>query len=127
MLAHRNPQEAYRRVDFDARIAAAKPGELVVLCLEQFVAATGSALIAHERKNNELKSQSMTRALSSLTALQMGIDGNGSMAGPLSQFYGAARQTLLDNVLRFDPSAIKVIRDDFIDVYQAFASSGRSF
>lgn len=127
MLAHRNPQEAYRRVDFDARIAAAKPGELVVLCLEQFVAATGSALIAHERKNNELKSQSMTRALSSLTALQMGIDGNGGMAGPLSQFYGAARLTLLDNVLRFDPSAIKVIRDDFIDVYQAFASSGRSF
>lgn len=126
MLAQRNPNEAYRRVDFDARIAAAKPGELVVLCLEQFVAATGSALIAHERKNNELKSQSMTRALSSLTALQMGIDGNGGMAGPLSQFYGAARQTLLDNVLRFDPSAIKVVRDDFIDVYQAFASSGRS-
>lgn len=125
MLAQRNPQEAYRRVDFDARIAAAKPGELVVLCLEQFVAATGSALIAFERNNNELKSQSMTRALSSLTALQMGIDGEGGMAGPLSQFYGAARQTLLDNVLRFDPSAIKVIRDDFIDVYQAFASAGR--
>jgi flagellar protein FliS len=98
---------------------------LVVLCLEQFVAATGSALIALERKNNELKSQSMTRALSSLTALQMGIDGNGGMAGPLSQFYGAARQTLLDNVLNFDPAAIKVVRDDFIEVYQAFAGSGR--
>jgi flagellar protein FliS len=125
MLAQRNPHEAYRRVDFDARIAAAKPGELVVLCLEQFVTATGSALVAHERKNNELKSQSMTRALSSLTALQMGIDGNGGMAGPLSQFYGAARQTLLDNVLNFDPAAIKVVRDDFIEVYQAFAGSGR--
>ncbi|MGN6356256.1 MAG: flagellar protein FliS [Novosphingobium sp.] len=126
MLTQRNPQEAYRRVDFDARIAAAKPGELVVLCLEQFVAATGSALIAHERKNNELKSRSMTRALSSVTALQMGIDGNGGMAGPLSQFYGAARQTLLDNVLRFDPAAIKTVRDDFIEVYQAFVSSERS-
>lgn len=125
MLAQRNPSEAYRRVDFDARIAAAKPGELVVLCLEQFVAAMGSALIAHERKNNELKSQSMTRALSSLTALQMGIDGNGGMAGPLSQFYGAARQTLLDNVIQFDPAAIKVVRDDFIDIYRAFATSGR--
>lgn len=126
MLAQRNPQEAYRRVDFDARIAAAKPGELVVLCLEQFVTATGSALIAHDRKNNELKSKSMTRALSSLTALQMGIDGDGGMAGPLSQFYGAARQTLLDNVLRFDPAAVKVVRDDFLDIYQAFASAGRS-
>jgi flagellar protein FliS len=125
MLAQRNPQEAYRRVDFDARIAAAKPSELVVLCLEQFVAATGSALIALERKNNELKSQSMTRALSSLTALQMGIDGNGGMAGPLSQFYGAARQVLLDNVLRFDPAAIKVVRSDFLEVYQAFSGAGK--
>lgn len=125
MLAQRNPAEAYRRVDFDARIAAAKPGELVVLCLEQFVAAMGSALIADERKNNELKSQSMTRALSSLTALQMGIDGNGGMAGPLSQFYGAARQTLLDNVLHFDATAIKVVRRDFMDVYQAFVGSDK--
>lgn len=126
MLAQRNPSEVYRRIDFDARIAAAKPGELVVLCLEQFVTAAGSALVAHERSNNELKSQSMTRALSSLTALQMGIDSNGGMAGPLSQFYGAARQTLLDSVLNFDPVAIKTVRDDFVDVYQAFASSGRS-
>lgn len=126
MLAQRNPNEVYRRIDFDARIAAAKPGELVVLCLEQFIAATGSALIAYERKNNELKSQSMTRALSSLTALQMGIDGNGGMAGPLSQFYGAARQILLDNVLRFDPVAIKTVRQDFVEVYQAFTSAGRS-
>lgn len=126
MLAQRNPSEVYRRIDFDARIAAAKPGELVVLCLEQFVAATGSALIAHDRKNNELKSQSMTRALSSLTALQMGIDGNGGMAGPLSQFYGAARQILLDNVLRFDPVAIKTVRQDFVEVYQAFTNTGRT-
>lgn len=125
MLAQRNPQEAYRRVDFDARIAAAKPGELVVLCLEQFVAATGSALIAHERKNNALKSQSMTRALSSLTALQMGIDENGGMASALSQFYGAARHQLLDNVLNFDPVAIATLRADFVEIYQAFASSER--
>lgn len=125
MLALRNPQEAYRRVDFDARIAAAKPGELVTLCLEQFIAATGSAIIAHDRKNNELKSRSMTLALSSLTALQMGIDGNGGMAGPLSQFYGAARQTLLNNVLNFDPAVIKEVRGDFMDVCQAFKETSR--
>lgn len=126
MLAQRNPSEVYRRVEFDARIATAKPGELVVVCLEQFVAAVGSALIAHERNHNELKSQSMTRALSSLMALQMGIDADGGMAGPLSQFYGAARVTLLDNVLRFDPIAMAALRSDFVDIYQAFAGVSRN-
>lgn len=126
MLAQRNPQEAYRRVDFDARIASAKPGELVVLCLEQFVAATGSALVAHERQNNALKSQSITRALSALTALQMGLDGKVAIAGALAQFYGAARRTLLDSVLRFDPATIKALRQDFIEVSQALAASARA-
>lgn len=126
MLAQRNPHEAYRRVDFDARVASAKPAELVVLCLEQFISATGSALVAHERQNNERKSQSMTRALSALTALQMGIDGGSGMAGALSQFYGAARQVLLDSVLRFNAPAIKALRHDFIDVLQALADSERT-
>lgn len=126
MLAQRNPREAYRRVDFDARIASAKPAELVVLCLEQFVSATGSALFAHERRNNALKSQSITRALSALTALQMGLDGNVAIAQALAQFYGAARRTLLDSVLRFDPEAIKTLRQDFIDVSQALAASAHA-
>lgn len=126
MLAQRNPQEAYRRVDFDARIASAKPGELVVLCLEQFVAAIGSALVAHERQNNSLKSQSITRALSALTALQMGLDGKVAIAGALAQFYGAARRTLLDSVLRFDAATIKALRQDFVDVSQALAASARA-
>lgn len=123
MLAQRNPSEAYRRVDFDARIAGAKPAELVVLCLEQFISATGSAIIADERKNNELKSQAMTRAMSALTALQMGIEGNTGMAAALGQFYGAARKTLLDSVIKFDARAVKSMRQDFIDVARALASA----
>lgn len=126
MLALRNPREAYRRVDFDARVASAKPGELVVLCLEQFVTATGSALVAHERQNNALKSQSITRALSALTALQMGLDGKVAIAAALAQFYGAARRTLLDSVLRFDPAAIETLRRDFIDISQALAASAQA-
>ncbi len=126
MLAQRNPSEAYRRVDFDARIATAAPGELVVLCLEQFISGTGSALVAHERKNNALKSQAMTRAMSALTALQMGVDGNGGLATALGQFYGAARKTLLDSVLTFDAAAIAALRQDFIEVAQALAGAARA-
>jgi flagellar protein FliS len=126
MLAQRNPQEVYRRIDFDARVAAAKPAELVVLCYEQFITATGGALIANERKNNEGKSQAMTRAMSALTALQMGIDGKAEISGAIAQFYGAARKTLLDNVIRFDPRAIEILRQDFIDVSHALAASTRA-
>lgn len=126
MLAQRNPQEVYRRIDFDARVAAAKPAELVVLCYEQFITATGSAIVAHDRKNNELKSQAMTRAMSALTALQMGIDGKAEISGAIAQFYGAARRTLLDSVIKFDARAIEVLRQDFIDVSQALAASTRT-
>ncbi len=123
MLAQRSPQEAYRRVDFDARIAAAAPQELVLLCLEQFVGATGSALVAHEREDNLLKSQSMTRALSAVTALQIGIVRSIGIAAALTQFYGAARRSLLDNVLKFNPSEVSALRQDFIEISRAMAAS----
>ena len=72
MLALRNPQEAYRRVDFDARIEGASPAQLVALCFEQAEAALASALFAHEAGNNHTKSQALTKALAAITALQFG-------------------------------------------------------
>jgi len=129
MLAQRNPQEAYRRVDFDARVSVADPKQLVTLCYEQFIAALGSALIAHERADNQLKSQAMTRALSALMALQMGVSETEGVAKALVQLYGAARRSLLDNVLHFDPRVVATIRQDFMDIARAMngsASGGMS-
>ena len=126
MLAPRTPSEAYRRVSFDARVASAQPQELVLLCLEEFVMALGSALVAHERGDNQLKSSSMTRALSAVTALLLGIDHTSSIAGALSQLYEAARRTLLDSVLRFDPAAVGVIRQDFIEISRAMSAQAHA-
>jgi len=119
MLAQRNPQEAYRRVDFDARVSTADPQQLVSLCYEQFIAALGSAMIAHERGDNRLKSQALTRALSALTALQLGVSGAEGVALALVQLYEAARRAVLDNALNFDPKVIATIRQDFIDIARA--------
>ena len=69
MLATRSPHEAYRRVDFDARVAGADPGQLVTLCYEQLISALGTAVYANGLGDNLLKSQSLTRALSAITAL----------------------------------------------------------
>lgn len=126
MLTQRNPHEAYRRIDFDARVAGAAPQELVLLCLEEFVISLGSAIVAHERADNLFKSKSLTRALSALTALQLGVDSSAAISGALSQLYEAARRTVLDNVLKFDPAAVGVIRQDFIEISRAMAAQARA-
>lgn len=119
MLALRSPHEAYRKVDFDARVAGADPQQLVALCYEQLIGALGSAIFAHESHDNRLKSQSLTRALSALTALQMGISRDAAIAPALFQLYDAARRAVLDSVLAFDPKTLSAVRQDFIDISRA--------
>lgn len=115
----RSPQEAYRRVDFDARVAGADPRQLVALCYEQMTTALGSALFAQETGDNRLKSASLTRALSALTALQLGVSPEQSVGPALIQLYASARRAVLDSVLDFDARTITSIRQDFIEIGKA--------
>lgn len=121
MTAPHNPREAYRRVAFDAQVAGAGAGQLVLLCYEQLDLALGSALLAATRRDNAAKSQALTRALSSLTALQLGISKEAALAPALHLFYEAARTRLLGNVLAFDPQAIGALRGDFAEIGKALA------
>jgi flagellin-specific chaperone FliS len=123
MIALHTPSEAYRRVDFDARVHGADPRQLVSLCYEQLTTALGSALFAHEAGDNARKSAALTRALTSITALQMGISGEGGMAAALHQLYESARRSLLDCVLVFDAKAIAMLRDDFNEIARAMAGA----
>lgn len=118
----RSPQEAYRRIDFDARVAGADSRQLVALCYEQLTAALGSALFAQERGDNSLKSQSLTRALAALTALQLGVNGNQPIAPALIQLYDSARRAVLDSALAFDAPTINEIRNDFLEIGKAITS-----
>lgn len=122
MLTARSPQEAYRQVDFDARVAGADPHTLVALCFERFDAALGSALFAHARADNALRSRSLTQALAALTALQIGVDRGAPLAAALDQLYRAARVSLLDSVPAFDPVALAAIRSDFAEIARALAT-----
>ena len=122
MLARHNPQDAYRRVDFDARVNGCDPMELVGLCYEHLIAALGSAMFAHERGDNATKSKALTRALSALTALQLGVNGTEGVAAALRQFYLATRQALLDSVLNFNPELIANVRRDFVEIASALTA-----
>ena len=116
MLGQQNPQTVYRRIDFDARVSTADPGELVNLCYEQLISALGTALFAAERHDNRMKSAALTRAIAALTTLQLGVSGQGEIAGALHQLYDAARRSVLDSVLQFEPGTIATIRRDFVDI-----------
>ena len=120
MLSRRDPYDAYQRVEFDARVKGASPSELVHICYDQLILALGTALVANERNDAGLKSRSLTRALTALMALQLGIDQSHEMAGTLSDFYGAARKSILASSLYFDAGCLREMRDDFRDVRNAF-------
>lgn len=126
MLANRSPHEAYRRVDFDARVEGANPQQLVGMCYEALAGALGTALYAHERGDNRLKSQSLTRALSAITALQLGVSDGSEVAGALRQFYESARKAVLDSVLDFDAATIAAIRRDCGDIAAAMLQGAAS-
>jgi flagellar protein FliS len=119
MLAIRSPNEAYRRVDFDARVEGADPKHLVGMCYEQLVSSLGSAIFAQERGDNSLKSQSLTRALSAVTALQLGVSGENETAQALRHLYEATRRALLDSAMKFDAALLGTIRQDFVEISRA--------
>ena len=119
MLATRSPNEAYRRIDFDARVEGADPRHLVGLCYEQLISSLGSAIFAQERSDNSLKSQSLTRALSAITALQLGVSGETVTAKALHHLYEAARRAILDSAIQFNGEILSTIRNDFIEISRA--------
>ena len=123
MLALRNPREAYRRVDLDARIEGASPSQLVRLCFDQAEMSLAGALFAHRCGDNQGKSQAITKALAALTALQMGVNGEAGVAGALRQFYGATRRTLLDCAVDCDEGTVAAIRQDLTEIASALAST----
>ena len=121
MLAlHRDAAAAYRSAAFDARVRGAGSTELVLVCLDQFVDGLGQALLAHERGDTSRRAEGVTRALAALTALDMGIDRQGSLAAALVQLYGAARQQVLASVTDFVPAKLVPVRQDFAEIAQAF-------
>ncbi len=119
MLAQRDPYNAYQRVEFDARVQGASSSELVHICYDQLILSLSTAVLAQERNDLQLRSQSLTRALTALMALQLGIDQGHGMAGALTDFYGGARRSILASSLDFDADALRGMCADFREVRTA--------
>jgi flagellar protein FliS len=123
MLTLTDPHEAYRRSSLDARVQGGDSAALVQLCLEQAVTALGSALYAQEKGDVALRSKALTRALTAITALEMGVDRDAPLAQALLQVYGAGRRAVLDSVLRFNVQQLSAVRQDFLEIDAALRGS----
>ena len=123
MICARSPAEAYRTIDYDARVAGSSPQDLVIVSYEYFVAALDGAVFAHKTADNARKSAALTRALAMLTSLQLGIDPGHALAPALGRLYEAARRAVLDSVVQFDASGLRRVRADFAEISRAFVGA----
>lgn len=122
MLALTDPHEAYRRSSLDARVQGGDSAELVQICLEQVILGLNSAIFAQQRGDLSLRSKSLTRTLTAITALEMGVDRAAPLADALLQVYGSARRILLANVTEFDVDQLARVRSDFVEIEAAMRS-----
>jgi len=121
MLARTKPSEAYREANFDARLMGSTPENLVLFCIEDFVQTLGALEFAERRGDRAARSRSLTRAITALTALELGVDRDAEMGASLLHFYGAAKTLLLDSIRVIDLGRIAELRQDFRDIATAFA------
>ncbi len=116
-MMHRTaPAEAYRSVEFDARIDGADRRELVSICFEQLVGALGTAIHADAIRDPALRSSSLSRAVSSILALEMGLIGDDPVVTAMRDLYARARSAILDSAARFEADKLARIRADFQEI-----------
>ncbi len=119
----RSAADTYRSVDFDARVNGATSADLTDICFEQFLVSMGRAMHAHKAHDPAGRSNALSRAVSCLLALEMGIAGQDGIAATLRELYARARASVLASVLEWDEPTLIRIRDDFAEIRAALRAS----
>ena len=119
MMLTRNPAAAYRRVEIDARIEAARGSELTRICLEEVVAALGQALVALERRPGVNPRESLARAHGIALWLARSVDPDNPLHAALVQFYGGLASLIRRNMVRAVRAEIEAAHGDFADLLEA--------
>lgn len=123
MLAQARPGDAYRESNFDVRLMASTRDDLVLICLDDLIENLGVLEIAETRGDRAARSRTLTRCVTALTALEMGIDREAELASSLMQFYGAAKGLLLDSIRVVDLRQIGDLRSDLTEISAAFRAA----
>ena len=122
MLVHTaNPQQAYRKVDFDARVQGADAQALVRLCFDELIAALDRATYAHSNGHVTLCGEALLRALSALAALRIGVDQSHELGPALVTIYTDAGDIVGRSLGNFDAALIRKTRDDLAEIASAIS------
>lgn len=123
MLTASDPGLAYRRSSFEARLLAASPQDMVIMCLDDLLANIVRFEQADLRDDRETRSRALTRCITSLTALELGVDRAAPVASALLQFYAAAKSAMLGMVVEVEVSVLRTVKRDFEDIRSSFRAA----
>jgi len=123
MLSRSQPRDAYRQSHFDARLIASDQNDLVLICLDDLIESLGVLQIVESRNDREARSRTLTRCVTAVTALEIGIDRDAELASSLLQFYGAAKSLLLDSIRVIDVEKIAELQNDMREIATAFRAA----
>ena len=122
MLHPLDPAEAYRRVELDAWIAGSDQRQLTRVCLSEATAALNRALLWEGRGGSARRDTALVKAMSCIQALLLGVDRAHPLGGALLTVYGEAGGRVAAALQRFDRENVEYIRQDLLDIEQAFAA-----
>jgi flagellin-specific chaperone FliS len=123
VLTALHPGQAYRRSSFDARLLAASPQDMVIMCLDDLASNLIRFEQADLREDRAARSAALTRCIASLTALELGVDRAAPIADALLQFYASAKSQLLGMVVTVEPAALRRIKQDFDEIGASFRAA----
>ncbi|KZY23328.1 hypothetical protein A3726_28030, partial [Erythrobacter sp. HI0037] len=91
--------------------------------LDDLIENLGVLEIVEQRDDRAARSRTLTRCVTALTALEMGIDREAELASSLAQFYGAAKNLMLDSIRALDLGKVRQLRDDLREIAFAFRAA----
>lgn len=114
-----SPDEAYRKVDLDARIEGSDGEGLAKICLEAVVQSLDRACIAHRRGRSAARNAALARANAVILGMERALDPSNSLSVAMREFYGAASVMIGRAIGNFEERAIGGLRDDFDEILSA--------
>ncbi|MFW2829619.1 flagellar export chaperone FliS [Sphingomonas sp. ID0503] len=117
-----DPAAIYRQVDVSSRVQSASPHRLIQLLYEDLDVALRQAAFAIEKKQFEIKSARITKALAILFALEAGLDftKGGDVAETLSRLYRGARSEVTGAGVSGDAEALRVVAANLAEIAAAW-------
>lgn len=117
----RNPAEAYRKVDLDARVEGSDPRELTIICLERVRDSLTHARIANRHGEQRARQDALATAHRVLLGLLRAIDAANPLADALDTVYRVALHRIERAMRDYDPNSLALVGDDMEDLLAGFS------